>query len=241
MNVSTRYWITLIFIISAGAFPTYSAGAYQEAPDAASVIVKGQVTFKGNVPKLKSVQVVRDQAFCGESVPDHSLLVDGQSKGIAHVVVNLKEIATGKALPKKAPLKMDNQGCRFEPSVLLGMRGSVLEIQSADPILHNTHILQNDQTFLNVALPPGGRTIRKKLSHLGRLTVRCDAHEFMRASIHIFDHPYFTGTDATGGFELTGVPPGTYTIQFWHQTLGMKELSITVKKATPLVVNVSFP
>lgn len=234
------YWTTLIFLLTAVAFPNYS-GAYQEAPDSEGVTVKGQVTFKGNVPKPKMVQVVRDQAFCGESVPDDSLLVDGSSKGIAYVVVNLKEVAAGKALPKKTPLKVDNQGCRFEPSVSLGITGSVLEIQSADPILHNTHILQNEQTFLNVALPPSGRTIRKKLSHRGRLTVRCDAHEFMRASIHIFNHPYFTSTDTTGGWELSGVPPGTYTIQFWHQTLGMKELSITVKKATPLTMNVSFP
>lgn len=234
------YWTTMIFIISAVVFPTYS-GAYQEEPNVGGVILKGQATFKGNVPKSNSIQVDRDAGFCGESIPDDSLLVDGQTKGIFQVVVSLKEVATGKALAKNAPLKVDNRDCRFQPSVSVGITGSMLEIQSADPILHNTHILENDRTFLNVALPPGGRTIRKTLSQPGRLTVRCDAHEFMRASIHIFDHPYFTSTDATGGFELTGVPPGTYTIQFWHQTLGMKELSITVKKATPLIVNVSFP
>ena len=240
MNISIRYYITLALLLGATGFPNYS-GAYQEAPDADSVIVKGQVTFKGNVPQPQSIQVVRDQDFCGKSVLDDSLLVEGQSKGIAHVVVNLKEIARGKAIPKEAQPKIDNLKCRFEPSVSLGIKGSVLEIQSSDPVLHNTHILQNQQTFLNVALPPGGRTIRKRLSQPGRLAVRCDAHDFMRASIHIFSHPYYTRTNDTGHFGLTGVPPGTYTLQFWHQTLGMKELSITVKKATPLVVNVSFP
>jgi plastocyanin len=234
------YWTTMLFLISAGVFPAFS-GAYQESPNAGGVIVKGQATFQGNVPKSNSIQVDRDAGYCGDSIPDDSLLVDGQTKGISQVVVSLKDVATGKALTKKTPLKVDNRDCRFQPSVSVGLTGSVLEIQSADPILHNTHILQNDRTFLNVALPPGGRTIRKTLSQPGRLDVRCDAHEFMRASLHIFDHPYFTSTDSTGNFELPGVPPGTYTLQFWHPTLGMKELSITVKKATPLVVNVSFP
>ena len=97
------------------------------------------------------------------------------------------------------------------------------------------------KTFLNVALPPRGRTIRKTLSQAGQLDVRCDAHHFMRASIHIFEHPYFTSTNKTGHFELSQVPPGTYRLQFWHQTLGLKEVSIKVTKSTPLVVNVNFP
>ncbi len=233
-------WIALILLLSTGSFP-FATWAYQEAANHQGINVKGHVTFKGTVPKPEMIPVVRDKAFCGESVSDQSLLVDGPSKGIAHVVVNVKDIAEGKALPKKAPLKLDNQNCQFEPPVSLGLTANMLEIQSSDPILHNTHILLNEQTFLNVALPPGGRTIRKKLSQPGRLTVRCDAHEFMRASLHIFNHPYYTSTNSKGSFELTGVPPGTYTLQFWHQMLGMKELTITVIKETPMVVNVSFP
>ena len=234
------YWITLILLLHTGAFPGYSR-AYEEVSNTKGVMVKGQVTFKGTVPKPEKIKVVRDKAFCGKSVADNSLLVDGQSKGIAHIVVNVKEIAKGKATSEKGPLNVDNKDCQFEPPVSLGMTGSMLEIQSSDPILHNTHIVQKGKTFLNVALPPGGRTIRKKLSQPGRLTVRCDAHEFMRASLHIFNHPYYTSTDSKGSFELTGVPAGTYTLQFWHQTLGLKEQTITVKKETPMVVNVSFP
>jgi len=240
MNSFIKFGITLICVMNTWTFPIHS-GAYEGDPNVAGVNVKGQVTFKGTIPKLQPLQVNRDKAFCGESMPDESILVEGQSKGISNIVVNLKGIATGKAFAKKAPLKIDNRSCQFQPPVSLGVTDSVLEIVSADPVLHNTHILLNDETFLNVALPPGGRTIRKTLLQPGRLKVRCDAHQFMQASIHIFDHPYFTSTDVTGGFELSQVPPGSYTLQFWHQSLGMKELSITIKKATPLVINVSFP
>ena len=240
MNGSSRIWIMLIGLCSMMTLAN-PLSAYQEDPNVAGVLVKGRVIYSGNVPEAPSLSVNRDQAFCGESIPDHSLLVDEPSKGISQVVVNLKGIGQGKGLPTKAPLKMDNRNCQFQPSVSVGVTGNILEIQSADPVLHNTHILQDEETFLNVALPPGGRTIRKPLSQPGRLNVRCDAHQFMRASIHIFDHPYFTKTNKTGDFELTQVPPGNHTIQFWHRTLGMKELSITVKPSTPLVVTVTYP
>jgi plastocyanin len=215
--------------------------AYQEVQALKGRVIKGQVTFKGEIPKIESLEVNRDEKFCGESLPDDSLLVDSGSKGIANVVVNLKGIASEKPLPQKNPLQLDNRGCRFQPSVIFGVEGSMLNIENADPVLHNTHILQDDQTFLNVALPSGGRTIRKTLKEAGRLAVRCDAHKFMRASLHIFDHPYFTSTDETGHFELTQVPPGTHRIEFWHQTLGVKELTLTVNESVPSVINVSLP
>jgi len=215
--------------------------AYQEVQGLKGTVIKGQVTFKGEIPNIESLQVNRDEKFCGQSLPDDSLLVDSGSKGIFNIVVNLMGMTSGKPLPQKNPLHLDNRGCRFQPSVILGVEGSMLNIENADPVLHNTHILQDDQTFLNVALPSGGRTIRKTLKEAGRLAVRCDAHKFMRASLHIFDHPYFTSTDETGHFELTQVPPGTHRIEFWHQTLGVKELTLTVNESVPSVINVSFP
>lgn len=240
MTLYMKLLTTLILLIGAWAFPSLSE-AYQEDPNVIGVVVKGQITFKGKIPEMTPLKVNRDEKFCGQSIPDESLLVDNQSKGISDIVVSIAGIASGKSLLEKMPVALNNKDCRFQPSVSLGVLGSQLEIVSSDPVLHNTHILQQDQTFLNVALPPRGRTIRKTLSQAGQLDVRCDAHHFMRASIHIFDHPYFTSTNKTGHFKLSQVPPGTHRLQIWHQTLGVKEVSIKVTKSTPLVVNVNFP
>jgi len=79
-------------------------------------------------------------------------------------------------------------------------------------------------------LPPTPELIR----------VKCDAHEWMRAWIWEFDHPYYGTTDGDGHFRIPDVPPGTYTIVAWHEVMGQKEASVTVAPGKPVTVDFSF-
>lgn len=38
----------------------------------------------------------------------------------------------------------------------------------------------------------------------------------MNAWAAAFDHPYFAVTDSQGRFEISGIPPGSYTVVAWH-------------------------
>ena len=49
---------------------------------------------------------------------------------------------------------------------------------------------------------------------------KCDVHGWMNAYVGVLDHPYFAVTDKDGKFELKALPPGTYTIEAWHEKLG---------------------
>ncbi len=51
----------------------------------------------------------------------------------------------------------------------------------------------------------------------------------MNAWLVVAEHPYYALTDASGSFKITAVPPGTYTIQLWHETLGQQTRKVTVK------------
>jgi hypothetical protein len=57
---------------------------------------------------------------------------------------------------------------------------------------------------------------------------KCDVHGWMNAYAGVLDHPFFATTDASGKFELKGLPPGDYTIEAWHEKLGPQEQKITV-------------
>jgi hypothetical protein len=61
------------------------------------------------------------------------------------------------------------------------------------------------------------------------IRVTCDVHSWMEAWIVVTEHPYCVASDEKGAFELTDVPPGTYTLRLWHESLGEAEQQVTVK------------
>ena len=82
--------------------------------------------------------------------------------------------------------------------------------------------------------------IMKTLQITGFFDIRCDAHTFMQASMHVFEHPYFTMTDSTGRFEMAQVPPGTYRLRMWHEALGARTKTITVPSTGPLILDLGL-
>jgi hypothetical protein len=42
------------------------------------------------------------------------------------------------------------------------------------------------------------------------------------------DHTAFAVTDERGAFELAGLPPGSYTLEAWHPTLGTRTLDVKI-------------
>ena len=58
--------------------------------------------------------------------------------------------------------------------------------------------------------------------------VKCDVHPWMGAFLGVFDHPYFAVTDDSGSYTISGLAPGKYVIEAWHEKLGSQIADITV-------------
>jgi hypothetical protein len=58
--------------------------------------------------------------------------------------------------------------------------------------------------------------------------VQCDVHGWMHAYIGVLDHPYYAVSGADGSAKISNLPPGTYTIEAWHEKYGTKTQSVTL-------------
>jgi len=69
---------------------------------------------------------------------------------------------------------------------------------------------------------------------------KCDVHKWMNSYAGVLEHPFFAVTGADGTFTIDGVPPGTYTVEVWHERLGTKEMSVTVAEKATAEANFSL-
>lgn len=209
----------------------HEGAAYQIDQAVRGSALRGRVTFNGPMPRPEWLRVPRDSAFCGSSILKEALHVDPQSHGVADAIVSIEGVEKGKPFPMEQGVKIENRRCRFVPRVQATTVGMAMVVTNEDPILHNTRLRKETAqgtTLLNVAMPKGVPPIHRTLNEPGLLLVLCAAHPFMRATVHVFEHPYFAVTDATGSFEITAIPPGTYVVRGWHETLGFSEQTLTV-------------
>jgi len=204
------------------------AHAYQAVDVVRGGTITGRITFKGTSPAPKTIAVTKDAEACGREKTVTSLVV-GADQGIQNVVVRIADITRGRRLPAPAEVTFDQKGCEFVPHVLLFPAGSRVRIRNDDGILHNTTVNGEANPAFTVAQPEFRRVVEKRIAKAEMpIKVRCDVHSWMGAWWISQEHPYYALTDSHGAFTLTDVPPGTYTLEAWHETLGKTTAPVVV-------------
>jgi hypothetical protein len=193
--------------------------------------ITGEVAFSDPPPKLAPVKVTKDQDYCGTALPNESYVI-GAKGGLKNVVVFV-EAASIASPPAKVERVLDNKSCRFAPRVLVMRKGEKLIVRNSDTKLHIAHSYLDQRTVFTFSLPFRGTSLEatQKIRQSGILKVSCDTHAWMRAYIHVFDHPFFAVTDEQGNFTIPDVPPGQYILKAWHEEAGIRTQVVTVSES----------
>ncbi len=221
---------TLIWAILAGFLVVglWGVAARQGAAQAGGTI-SGVVKFAGDAPAPKKIEATKDQQVCGKTpLYDQSLVVDKGTKGVRWAVVSVAGDVKGKWDAKE--IAMDQKGCEFLPHVVVMPPGK-LTVLNSDGVLHNFHSHSTKNPPINQAQPGFKKKMEVKFDQPEIVKITCDAHAWMTGWVIVSAHPYVGVTDERGSFKIANVPPGTYTLEAWQETLASKPITqqVTVK------------
>ena len=205
--------------------------------------VTGTVTYTGKVPTLKPVAMDADPACAKKhTTPVKSeALVLGAGNTMGNVMVRVKGAVPGNYPVPAQPVVIDQKGCQYIPHVIGLRAGQTLKLRNSDGLLHNVHALPKINTPFNMAMPANRTEAESKFGkEEGMFQVKCDVHPWMAAYVGVFSTPFFSVTKADGKFKISGLPPGTYDLEAWHEKLGMQTAKVTVTAAKPATANFSF-
>lgn len=197
--------------------------------------LKIRFQYGGDAPKQGEVKVTADVAFCGkQGLVDETLIVDGDSKGIKNVVVQLYTGRGGSKIdpvpPAKREITLDNNSCRFEPHVVIAQVGEVLKVVNSDTVGHNANLQFFNNAAKNPMIPPS-QDVKVELtdSEPGIVEVRCNIHPWMKALLLVLDHPFASVSDQKGEIVIKGIPVGEHTFRVNHEAARIDEVMIDGK------------
>ena len=117
-----------------------------------------------------------------------------------------------------------------------------LQIKNSDATLHNVHAMPAVNSQFNEGQPVQGMVSTKKFDKVEAepFKVKCDVHGWMKSYMIVLPHPYHGVSGMNGQYTISGLPPGNYTIEAWHEKYGKQEQNITVGAKEQKQVNFTF-
>ena len=191
--------------------------------------IKGTVKLTGKAPERKEVNMKSDPYCASQKANQEEDAIVAPGGQLQNVVVRIAKGLSGAFPPPGQEVVLDQQGCRYQPHVVVAQAGQTVSIKNSDQTLHNVHTYKGPSTLFNQAMVFGMPPLRKKAPGPGDvIKFKCDVHPWMTAWLVVTDNPFFAVTKADGSFSIPNVPPGTYTVEAWHERFGTKTATVTV-------------
>jgi hypothetical protein len=208
---------------------TTGTDAKAAVPNAATVNVA--VNFTGTAPAAAAIDM-SEEKVCADKhaggAKSEEVVVNGGK--LQNVFVYVKEGLSGTFSAPAEAVVIDQDGCVYKPRVAGVMIGQKLEFKNSDGILHNIKGRGTANRPFNITQPTNMQSGPQQQPSVKEvmLPVQCDVHGWMHSFVGVLDHPYYGVSGSDGAASIGNLPPGTYTIEAWHEKYGTKTQSVTV-------------
>ena len=231
--------LTCLFAFTVSS--TASAAGYKVKAVADGGSISGRITLNGTAPAPKMLVVDEDVEACGGNRPSDELLVSG-SGGIQNVVLSIENIDAGKDWDFPNEFVYDQKGCTFVTRVMLIKPKMAGAVTNSDTVGHNFHTISKGVFNINKKIQPGSQltVADNKIRKSGIVEAKCDIHGWMGGAWVVAESPYAVISDKDGNFSISDIPPGSYTLNIWHETLGESKQKFDVKAGAATAVDVAL-
>lgn len=217
-----------------------AAGQKPSAPPRSDAgTISGTVTLVGTPPPMPLIQMT--DSSCGHAAMKSEEVVTDAAGNLQNVFIYIKpEDVKDSYPPSTTPALLDQNGCHYTPHVLGVQVGQKLAIRNSDSTLHNVHAIAKVNGEFNVGQPVP-MTTEKVFDHPEIMVkFKCDVHGWMDAWVGVVPHPFFAVSGPDGSFSIPNLPPGTYTVEAWHEKYGTTSLQATVGPKETKRISITF-
>jgi len=199
--------------------------------------IVGTITYEGKIPKLKKFDMTIEPICVQKHETDPArftgrseALVLGEGNTLGNIFVQvISGLPEKEYFPPEEPVVLDQNGCTYSPHVLALMVGQPLKFLNSDSVLHNLHTLPEENDEFNVTMPKFLKETLRTFEYAeGMFPIKCDVHPWMGGFVAVLAHPFFDVTEKDGQYQLNDLPPGTYTLEAWHEKLGTRSAEVTI-------------
>src|SRR5881398_1272606 len=207
--------------------------------------ISGKVKFTGAKPAMRKIDMSEEpkcKAKYTAAPPTEETVVVNANVTLANVFVYVKSgLPASYTAPAPAgPVTLDQDGCRYHPHVLGIQVGQTLAIKNSDGILHNIKAKAKANRPFNISQPSVMTSSKTFDKPEIMVALECNVHGWMHAWLAVLPHPFFGVSGGDGSFTIKGLPPGTYTIEAWHEKYGTQTASVTVAGSETKTADFSF-
>ncbi len=227
----TGFFLTIV--VSAAVSGLYSQDSSGSVPGS----IRGRIT-------VSRPDDITDEILHGRMLNRYDLNPGVSDKPIQPYSLSEKSVVyvesvPGNFAPPSVHPTLDQHDMVFRPLVLPVLVGTTVDFPNSDPLFHNVFSLSDAKEF-DLGKYPKGERRSVTFDRTGVVSVYCEIHSYMFASILVLQNPHFSVPDQNGNYEIGGMPAGTYAVSFWYGRKKTETKTVTVSPNQTATVNFQY-
>jgi plastocyanin len=146
-----------------------------------------------------------------------------------NVVVSIEKVGNNIYPAPEEHEVIDQFNLTFVPHVLAVLKGTKIDFPNNDSVRHNVSSPPDCCQHFNLGTYDPGVVKTVGFDKTCEIPLLCNIHTEMSAFVAVLDNPYFSVTGKDGVFTIENVPPGTYKLNAWHESLKTVSKEVTVE------------